>query len=92
MSLPYLDLAQRYSFPAIVEIELHNARCHWPTPQNSAHEGFAILKEEVDELWDEVRKNQKVRDPADMLKELVQIAAMAQRMAEDVVLNGKVGV
>jgi len=91
VSLPYLDLAQRFSFPAIVEMELHNARAHWPISQNSAHEGFAILRKEVDELWDEVRKNQKVRNPADMLKELVQIAAMAQRMAEDVVLAGKVG-
>lgn len=29
------------------------------TPYRSSHEGYAIIKEEVDELWDEVKmKNQ----------------------------------
>jgi hypothetical protein len=56
----------------------------------SAHEGWAVLLEEVDELWEEVKKKPAKRDPVHMYGELVQVAAMAQRMAEDIVLSGKV--
>jgi hypothetical protein len=55
-------------------------------PMASAHEGYAVLLEEVDELWDEVKRTPAPRDYLGMYKELVQIAAMAQRMAEDIVL------
>ena len=48
---------------------------------NSAHEGFAILKEEVDELWDEVKK-QDTNSEA-MRKEACQCAAMAMRFIKD---------
>jgi len=50
----------------------------------SAHEGFAILQEEVDELWDLVKLKQSKRDAEDMQKEALQIAAMAIRFAYDV--------
>lgn len=53
-------------------------------PFNSAHEGFAVLKEEVDELWDEVRAKQGARDVARMDREAVQVAAMALRFLLDV--------
>lgn len=48
---------------------------------NSPHEGFAILNEEVDELWDEV-KAQK-HSAAAMREEAVQVAAMALRFLMD---------
>lgn len=51
---------------------------------NSAHEGFAVLKEEVDELWEEVRAKQGTRDPGKLRKEAVQVAAMALRFILDV--------
>lgn len=50
---------------------------------NSPHEGYAVILEEVDELWDLVKKQTADRDRAEMRKELVQIAAMAARMATD---------
>lgn len=75
-------------FTDLVAAELERARAGFRN-MASAHEGFAVLKEEVDELWDEVRLNQKMRDPGQMLTELVQVAAMAQRMAEDIVFSGK---
>lgn len=59
---------------------------------NSAHEGFAILKEEVDELWDEVRAKQGARDPQKLRREAVQVAAMAIRFILDVVDTGRVDV
>lgn len=55
----------------------------WP-PFNSAHEGFAVLLEEVDELKAHVWTNQKKRDIAAMRKEAIQVAAMALRFANDI--------
>jgi hypothetical protein len=55
-------------------------------PQHSLHESYAVILEEVDELWDLVRLKKEDRDPAAVLKELVQIGAMAQRAAEDLAL------
>jgi hypothetical protein len=48
---------------------------------NSAHEAYGVLLEEVDEFWDEVRKNSVYRNKANMLKELTQISAMAHKAA-----------
>lgn len=50
---------------------------------NSAHEGFAVLDEERDELWDEVKANHPDRK-ARMRAEAIQVAAMAIRFIEDV--------
>lgn len=50
-------------------------------PFLSAHEGYAIIKEEVDELWDEIKKGD--RQPELMRKEAIQIAAMAVRFVLD---------
>lgn len=63
--------------------EARTAAIAWP-PFNSAHEGYAILAEEVDELWDVVKVNQKRRDLKLMRKEAIQVAAMAIRFAAEV--------
>lgn len=45
----------------------------------SRHEFYAILKEEFDELWDEIKKD----GPSDeLMRELVQVAAVCSRYAE----------
>lgn len=54
---------------------------------NSVHEGYAVLLEEVDELWDEVKKKTKLRDVKNMERECIQIAAMAVRFIWDCVKN-----
>jgi hypothetical protein len=47
-------------------------------PMRGPHEGYAVLLEELDELWDEVRRWQPdAQGRAAMRKEAVQIAAMA---------------
>lgn len=43
------------------------------------HEGYAVILEELDELWDEVKKNQKVYDLEAQRKEAIQCAAMCIR-------------
>lgn len=54
---------------------------------NSAHEGYAVLKEEVDELWDEIKN--KRPDNSLMEKEAIQVAAMAIRFVYDVCLENE---
>lgn len=46
---------------------------------HSMHEAYAVLLEEMDELWEEVRKRPLDRDPLSIYQELVQIAAMSLR-------------
>lgn len=56
-------------------------------PFHSAHEGFAVLKEEVDELWETVRLSPfKHSDRANRMgDEAIQVAAMALRFLRDCV-------
>lgn len=46
---------------------------------NSAHEGYAVLKEEVDELWDEIKLKEERRLPHRLQREAIQVAAVAMR-------------
>lgn len=51
---------------------------------HSDHEGFAVLLEEVDELWDAVRLKQSDPTRKEKIKEeLIQIAATAHRYLND---------
>jgi len=52
-------------------------------PMRSPHEGFAVLKEEVDELWDVVKDKHGTQ--REMREEAIQVAAMAMRFVLDVV-------
>jgi len=56
-------------------------------PMNSAHEGLAVLQEEVHELMLEVYKSPKNRDDKAMKEEAVQVAAMAIRFLTDVCME-----
>lgn len=49
---------------------------------NSTHEAYAVLLEEVDEFWDEVKKRHK--DYPAMKKEAIQIAAIAIRICDEI--------
>lgn len=66
-----------------VYAEVLRARAKFPRPQVNLHEGYAVLLEEVDEFWELVRSQKP--DPSTVLHELVQIAAMAMRTAEEVI-------
>jgi len=68
--------------------EVDGAVAKFP-PFNTAHEGYAVLLEEVDELWEHVKVKQGKRDVAAMQKEAVQVAAMALRFALDICIDDR---
>ena len=63
--------------------ELQNATATFP-PFHSAHEGYAVIKEELDELWEEVRKKASSRTSTSLRTEAIQVAAMALRFAAEI--------
>lgn len=54
-------------------------------PMASAHEGYAVMLEEMDEFKDHVWMKQKNRDHVAMRKELIQLGAMVIAMIVEVV-------
>lgn len=70
------------TFQDLVERELEQARKQHG-PITGCHDAYGRLLEEVDEFWDEVKLKDCLRNPGRMRAELVQVAAMAQRAAED---------
>jgi len=68
-------------FEAIAQ-ELEFATNKFP-PLNSTHEGYAVICEELDELWDLIKMSKLSRSNADMESECIQIAAMAIRFMDD---------
>ncbi len=69
-------------FEELVKTELSFARNMF-SGISSPHEGYAVILEEVRELEAQVFMKPELRNTRSMLKELVQIAAMCQRTAED---------
>lgn len=63
----------------LVVSELRIAQKRFPK-FNSGHEGWAIIAEELDELWDDVKTNRI----EDSIEEAVQVAAMAIRYIVDI--------
>ena len=49
-------------------------------PMHSEHEAYAVIKEELDELWEDVKSEGRVGNSK---KEAIQTAAMAVRMLVD---------
>ena len=47
---------------------------------NSTHEGYAVIKEELDELWDEIKNNSNENV---LREEAMQVAAMGIRFMVD---------
>ena len=48
-------------------------------PFHSPHEGYAVIKEELDELWEEVKRNDGPRQR----EEVIQLTAMGLRYLYD---------
>ncbi len=67
-----LDLLQ----PVIQELRRAEAKF---APFHSAHEGWAVLYEEVDELWDAVKMQYSPERDEQLMKEAIQVTAMGLR-------------
>lgn len=70
------DATDRAVFDIRAELDVACGSFH---PMASPHEGYAVILEELDELWVEV----KAHDRARMREEAVQVAAMALRFIVD---------
>lgn len=66
----------------LIAAEIQRARS-LHEPYVSAHEAYAVILEEVEEFWDEVKRRRQHRDEKAMAKELVQIATVALRALSD---------
>ena len=80
MSQPTKEWIKLHAVFDEVETEFFRATTMYGT-FNSAHEGYAVLKEEVDELWDDIKNNAPLTNQR---KEAIQVAAMAIRYILDV--------
>jgi hypothetical protein len=67
----------------LVDRELYRAE-ELSAPMPTAHDGWAVILEEVDELWDEVKLKPSKRSVEKMREEAVQVAAMAVRFILDI--------
>lgn len=61
-----------------IEEEFYRASDLYPD-LHSNHEGYAVIKEEIDELWDAIKKSKDVKGNNHIRHELIQIGAMAVR-------------
>ncbi len=53
---------------------------------HSEHEGYAVLKEEVDELWDAIKDNKRTTNH-ERIVEAIQVGAMALRYVHDLMTS-----
>lgn len=66
---------------ALAEIQNEYQKAVKKFPEfNSQHEGYAVLKEEVDEFWDNIKGNVDIKLTKE---EAIQVAAMAMRFLTD---------
>jgi hypothetical protein len=61
--------------------EIERAKVH-TEKFRSLHEAYAVLLEEMDEVWDITRLKRKDRDEVELRKEFIQIASMAIKSIE----------
>jgi len=70
----------KLNFQTLVGAELAFARTKYPAPFADARDGLAVVRDEYTETMVKVLKK---RPANDVLHDLVQVAAMCQRTAED---------
>lgn len=61
-----------------VEDEMIEAKKNYQDYFKNYHEAYAVIKEEFDELWDEIRKKEHNKEA--IRKEAIQTAAMLYRL------------
>ena len=51
----------------------------------SVHQAYALLLEELDELWDEIKKKPSLRSSQSLIEEAVQISSVGFKIAHQIV-------
>ena len=64
-------------------IELKNAKKNF-YDYHSYHEGYAVIKEELDELWDIIKGSQSKED---MYSEAIQVISSTIRFIENLIIK-----
>ena len=80
---PLVEIETKSVFERLVSQELDSARQKHPGAIVNFHHGYCVLLEETDELWGEIKMRGESRDKNKILEELVQVAVVARRIAED---------
>jgi hypothetical protein len=80
--LPWLGLDATGWAMSQVKAELKKAQEKFPQ-LNSPHEGFAVIREKLDELWDAVKSD----NAEDAVNDAIQVAAMGARFVVDLGLE-----
>jgi len=81
------DPTQMYAVMSDVVDELLRATKKYNS-FHSAHEGYGVILEELDELWDDIKFN---NGTVEMRKEAIQVAAMAVRFILDLCSSDRKG-
>jgi hypothetical protein len=63
-----------------IQLEVLRAKKLFPTNFHNQHEAYAVILEEIDELWDEIKKNHKNYNLLAQRTEAKQAAAMLTRL------------
>ena len=72
-ALAFIEVASAIVAARIMHEDMH-----------SAHEGYAVMLEELNELWDEIKKKESERNEENLILEASHVAAMAIRFLSDV--------
>lgn len=66
------------------EVEAELLRAQLFPAYNSSHEGHAVILEELDELWDEIKDNKRAGTMDRQRAEALQVASTAVRFVIDI--------
>jgi hypothetical protein len=80
------DMYDEATFEVLAEVR--RAKSMFVENFHNQHEGYAVILEELDELWDEVKKNQRNYDIPAQRKEAIQCAAMCIRFVAELTRAG----
>jgi hypothetical protein len=58
--------------------EYESAKAEY-SPFTSHHEGWAVIKEQLDEVWDEIKKKRGTKSQEKIMKEVLHVGAMSLR-------------
>ena len=66
----------------LIGFELEHSDKNYGNKFNSYHEGYAVILEELDEAWHEIK--QKDVDKVKLKNELIQVAAMTIKLLQQI--------